>query len=204
MAKPDDRLDQVRRELHARYASRRSWSRPAPAAMLSRPFGPDECPRALSGQHGVKLRQSHKQSRHGSRIDPVLKAAETDPALLELGDRRDEVPQRTAQAIQPAHHEAITPITQLQQRPLKLGPLAPRPGIGKPPLAARSRQCLELQLQALSIVATDVRVADQHPRIFSRRTSAQRISATRVNTPQGALLRSTGSRVRRPDPAGHS
>ena len=168
MAKPDDRLDQVRRELHARWAGRRSWSWSAPAVTRSRPFRPDKRPGALARQHTVKLRQRHEYTRHSDRIDPILQAAEADPPVLELGHGHDQITQRTSQSIQPAHHQTIMPITQLQQRPLELGPLTPRPGIGKPPLATGSRQGLELQLQALTILATDIRVADQHSPIFSR------------------------------------
>ncbi len=168
MAKPGDRLDQVRRELHPGQHRREPASRRAPAALPTCPLGRHTRPGALAGEHAVKPRQGPEQSGRPGRIDPILEAADPDPPFLELGDCGDQVSQRAAETIQAAHDQAVTPVTQMRQCALELPPLTPRPRIGEPPLAARGAQCIELLLQTVAVLAADVRVSDQHPRIVAR------------------------------------
>ena len=115
MTKADNRLDQIGRKLHPERSIERSRSQRPPGAAPSRSCRRNVRPGAFPCEHAVKSRQGLEHARHSpprcpASLDPVLKAAKPDVALLELGDRRDEITQRAAQAIKPAYHEAITPV----------------------------------------------------------------------------------------------
>src|SRR5436305_9553119 len=105
----------------------------------------------------------HQPTRRARGVDPLRQAAKTEPALPELANQLDQMPQAPAQAIQPPHHQHVLAVTQLLQRPLELRPFAQRPrrGVAEPPLTPGRFERVELQRDVL-IASRDTGIANQH------------------------------------------
>src|SRR5947199_2597394 len=96
------------------------------------------------------------------RVDGLLHALEAHPAVAQVGDRLDEVPQRPPEAIELPDHEPIAG-PQVGQGPLQAGPLGPGPAglVSIDLLAPRGLQGIFLEVEVL-IEGRDPGVAGPH------------------------------------------